>query len=107
LESFTALADYDERIRSAIDAGQHHDQRRAILIELLRHGFGLTVDKIALEHNVKRQGAGAHRPALRRHRLGGQAQAVRPTDRLHLGALTNASCRRPAGVFCRGGRWRR
>ena len=53
LESFSALADYDERIRDAITAGQHHDQRRAILIELLRHGFGLAVDEIALEHNVK------------------------------------------------------
>ena len=53
LESFTALGDYDERIRAAIAAGQHHDQRRAILVELLRDGFGLTVDEMTLEHNVK------------------------------------------------------
>jgi hypothetical protein len=52
LDSFAALADYDERIRNAIADGRHHDQRREILIELLRDGFGLSVDVFTLEHNV-------------------------------------------------------
>jgi hypothetical protein len=49
-------------MRDAIAADQHHDQRRAILVELLRHGFGLTVETIELEHNVrvaKTRGRGA------------------------------------------------
>lgn len=53
IESLAALSRYNERMRSAIAADQHHDQRRAILVELLRDGFDLTVDEIELEHNVK------------------------------------------------------
>ena len=52
-ESLAALSRYELRMRSAIAADQHHDQRRAILVELLRDGFDLTVDEIELEHNVK------------------------------------------------------
>lgn len=48
-----ALSKYLGRIEDAIDAGQHHDQCRAILIDLLREGFGLTVDEIVLEQNAK------------------------------------------------------
>ncbi|MFP5372163.1 MAG: hypothetical protein ACLGI3_15655, partial [Actinomycetes bacterium] len=51
-QSLRALTNYLGRIRQAIDARHHHDQRRAILIDLLRDGFGLSVEDIELEHNV-------------------------------------------------------
>jgi SAM-dependent methyltransferase len=48
-----ALSDYQTRIQVAIAAAEHHDQRRAILQELLRDGFALSVEEITLEHNVR------------------------------------------------------
>jgi SAM-dependent methyltransferase len=52
-ESLVALASYQDRIERAIAQHQHHDQRRHILVELLRDGFGLTVDELVLEQNVR------------------------------------------------------
>jgi len=52
-EARRAVERYIGRMRAAIEAGHHHDQRRAILQDLLRDGFGLTVDEVELEHNVK------------------------------------------------------
>ena len=52
-ETREALRVYTERMQAAIEAERHHDQRRGILVELLGAGFGLTVDTIVLEQNVK------------------------------------------------------
>ena len=52
-QALDALRSYVDRMTLAIDTGQHHDQRRAILQDLLRDGFGLTVDELELERNVK------------------------------------------------------
>jgi hypothetical protein len=53
VESLAALQRYHQRMEAAIKADQHHDQLRAILVELLRDGFALSVDEIELERNVK------------------------------------------------------
>lgn len=52
-DSLEALGAYEDRMRAAIAADRHHDQRREILTELLREGFGLTVETIVLEQNVR------------------------------------------------------
>jgi hypothetical protein len=52
-ESLIELQEYVVRMRAAVAADQHHDQRRQILTELLLHGFDLTIDTIQLERNVR------------------------------------------------------
>jgi hypothetical protein len=72
----------DLGMRQAIERDEHHDQRRAILQELLRDGFGLTVEEITLERNVRgSEDARADRFALRLACLGGQARPKPRTRR--------------------------
>lgn len=52
-QSMDAMRQYVDRMHVAIEGRQHHDQRRAILQDLLRDGFDLTVDEVELERNVK------------------------------------------------------
>jgi hypothetical protein len=52
-----AFGGYRARIEDAIERGLHHDQRRAYLIDLLREGFGIDVEEVELERNVRVAGA--------------------------------------------------
>ena len=48
-----AFARYRARSRVAVKENLHHDERRAQLQELLREGFGIEVDQVELERNVR------------------------------------------------------
>ncbi len=48
-----AFARFRAQMEDAIERQLHHDQRRAYLVELLRDGFGIDVDEVELEHNVR------------------------------------------------------
>jgi hypothetical protein len=48
-----AFATYRGRVEDAVERQLHHDQRRAYLVELLRDGFGIEVDEVELERNVR------------------------------------------------------
>ncbi len=48
-----ALADYVPAMKEAHRRDQHHDQRRAILIEFLRRGFRIAVEEIELERGLR------------------------------------------------------
>lgn len=47
------LAGYCAQICDAIRKGSHHDQRRALLLNFLREGFGLESTEVELEHKIK------------------------------------------------------
>jgi hypothetical protein len=48
-----AFSTYRGRVEDAVERQLHHDQRRAYLTELLREGFGIDVEEVELEHNVR------------------------------------------------------
>lgn len=48
-----AFARYRKRSVEAAAQKLHHDQRRAYLLDLLREGFGIEVEEVELERNVK------------------------------------------------------
>lgn len=48
-----AFGRYRKRSVEAAAQNLHHDQRRAYLLDLLREGFGIEVEEVELERNVK------------------------------------------------------
>src|ERR1700739_4037579 len=60
------LQDYCNQASAAIKDEKHHDQRRALLMDFLRKGFGIEVTEIDLEHKVKAASARGRIDALYR-----------------------------------------
>src|SRR5207245_4074117 len=48
-----ALAAYCQQWREVLAKKGHHDQRRALLMNFLRIGFGIETEEVELEHKIK------------------------------------------------------
>lgn len=62
-----AVAEFRQRTATAIDEHRHHDHRRAILIDFLEKGYGISLDEVDLEHNIKTDEARGRIDLLYRH----------------------------------------
>lgn len=67
MKGAAAVPEFLRQMKSAIAEHKHHDHRRAILIEFLRDGYGIELDEVELEHNVKTDEARGRIDLLYRH----------------------------------------